>query len=179
MASGAALAYQDLRTGSFSPLVLAPSVLGAAWFYSTLGPLFLLTPALLALFSVPAVYVTLWSFDWWHMKHLKDGLASAVGTKGDYLVMGVLCLWPAGFAFCAESGMLIGLAGHRAGVWNRGRRGVPLAGLMAGVCLPLGALLLLAPSLPLGGLTRIETVFCLVAAIPLLLARTPRGSPPS
>jgi len=123
------IAWSDLRTGWLTAWYFGPALVGMGVFYQTsLNLTSFLFVGATALFMVVGTWLTL------KLAHRKNEDSALVG-KGDYLAVAVFSFWPAMVIYAMMLALMFGIAGFRFNWWNRGLRGIPLAGLMGIFCL--------------------------------------------
>lgn len=122
------VAYEDMRTGGIHNYDWLPALIGAAYFYLTSGLPSLLFSGFLALAMVGGTWATL------KIVKKRNQDAAVVG-QGDYIAVALFSFWPVMVVYVIVYALTVGIAGFYLKWWNRGLRGIPLAGLMGIFCL--------------------------------------------
>lgn len=123
------IAYRDLARGWVYWFDWLPALGGIGYFYVTgFNLTLLLTGLILATVMVGASWATL------RFVHKRDHKSAVVGG-GDYLAIGLFAFWPAMMVIVVVYALTVGIAGFYLKWWNRGLRGIPLAGLMGVFCI--------------------------------------------
>jgi hypothetical protein len=106
-----------------------PAIVGIGYFYLTSESL-----DLIFLAGLTAIMMSLATWATLKIAHRKNEDSALIG-KGDYLVIILFSFWPDMVVLALTLGLLVGITGFHYRIWNRGLRGIPLAGLMGLFCI--------------------------------------------
>ena len=124
------IAYFDLLKGGRIPIWcwLPGTVLMAAFLATGTGLTGFLLGGFFAVLTLPSTWLTLK-----YVKRRKED-PTKIGA-GDYFTLALFSFWPQMIVYVVIYSLTAGIIGKQVHLWDRGARGIPLAGLMGVFCL--------------------------------------------